>query len=199
MMGAVPRSPRTRRNSNYVVYGACLLVDVGREDARAARDRIRSRWLSSQLARPWVPFQLHQWGPDGHRPTRSDDGCPLLCRICGLSPINRCTDFGESWTLVVHTPAPKYTSMPLLADPLNGSVVKVSGLVSKMMQPAGGHALIAADRLVYFTPSTYSMLSLSPALSLALVPCGASGHARIAKIKVRFFHCERLPSKRPTE
>jgi len=40
-------------------------------------------------------------------------------------PINRCTDFGESWTLVVHTPAPKYTSMALPADPAKGSAVKV--------------------------------------------------------------------------
>jgi hypothetical protein len=74
--------------------------------------------------------------------------------------------------------------MALPADPANGSAVMVSGMVSKMMQPTDGHVLIAADRLAYFTPSTYSMLSMSPAVGPSLVPCVAREHAKIARVKM---------------
>ena len=73
------------------------------------------------------------------------------------------------------------------ADPANGSAVKVSGIVSKMMQPTDGHALTAADRLAYFPPSTYSMLSMRPAAGLALKRCVVCRHAKIARVKISFL------------
>lgn len=60
---------------------ACSLMSVAKMPVLPATELQSMVKFSART--PWVPSNFHQWGPDGHRPSRSEAEDPSRLTRCG--------------------------------------------------------------------------------------------------------------------